>query len=251
MPVRSLPRRFCLGLLALAFPAMSSAQTAEEEEFTKEFVWGININTNAGFLGGGMVKWTRPYKENLNRFLQIEAVEVKHPKEFRYVNDNTQNVFVLGKSNYLYVIRPQAGLEKILFRKGTDQGVQISAVGAAGLAIGLLKPYFIHYDYTPGTQPPQTDVRTEQYDPTIHGQVQNILGGAGFATNFNEAKIKPGFNARVGLTFEYGQFKERVTGIEVGTQFEQYFEELILVPESENKSSYMSVYLTLYYGKRK
>jgi hypothetical protein len=235
--------------LAFAGIATATAQKAEEEDvFIGEWVFGVNANTNGGMIGGVMAKRSTIYDDKYSHFLQLEIVEVKHPKEWRYINEATQSTFVLGKSNYLFVLRPEFGIERTLFKKAPDQGIHVNLIGAAGPSVGILKPYLIYYDYSGG---PQTDVRIEQYSPQQHRDPNDILGNAGFATNFSDSKVKPGFHIRTGVSFEYGQFRDNVAGIEVGFMYEQYMKELILVPEARNHSSYRSAYITLYFGWRR
>ncbi|RYZ83394.1 MAG: hypothetical protein EOO68_33030 [Moraxellaceae bacterium] len=250
MPIRPVYFSFFLSafLLFLATGFSPVLAQEEEEEYTGEFILGLNLNSNGGLLGGVMAKRSKIYNEKTSHFLQLEIVEVKHPKEWRYINEETQSVFVLGKSNYLFVIRPQVGFERNLFRKASDQGIHVNFIGAAGPSLGILKPYLIYYDYSNGLG---NDVRIEQYDPMLHNKPNNILGNAGFATNFSDSKIEPGFAIRAGLSFEYSQFRDKVAGIEVGLMYEQFLNKLNIMPEARKSSSYQSAYMTIYIGWRK
>ncbi len=235
--------------LFLAFAGLQPVQAQTgEADFVGELVFGLTTNSNSGLLGGVMAKYSTVYDDKTSYFLQLEMVEVKHPKEWRYINEETQSIFVLGKSNYLFAIRPMVGVERVLFRKAPDQGIHVNLIGAIGPTLGILKPYLIYYDYTGGLR---NDVRIEQYDPNKHNDPNNILGNAGFATNFSDSKIDPGFNIRTGLTFEYGQFREVAAGIEVGFMYEQFLNKLAIMPEARKSSSYRSVYITLYGGWRR
>jgi hypothetical protein len=68
-----------------------------------------------------------------------------------------------------------------------------------------------------------------------------------------EANMNIGAHLRTGLSFEYGRYREDVTGVEVGFLLEAYPNELkiIGVPRTKNNSLFTSAYLTLYYGRRK
>ncbi|WP_245590616.1 hypothetical protein [Adhaeribacter aquaticus] len=230
-----------------------SAQRQEEEPYKREFNYGINFNTNAGLIGGGMVKSSRYLGGNWSKFWALEIVEVKSPKENRVFSIQTGNSFILGKSNYLYVLRPQYGREFIFFRKAPESGVQVNGILAGGPSIGLLVPYYVSYDYAgpAGGRPGQSRVRTEQYDPGKHTSPEYIRGSSGFLTGMQEANPNIGAHIKSGISFEYGRYREDVTGVEVGFLLEAYPNKMVLVPQAKNASFFTSAYLTLYYGRRK
>jgi hypothetical protein len=216
----------------------------------KEFVYGINFNTNGGLIGGGTIKSSRYLRDSWFRFWALEVVEVKHPKENPLYSSGTGNRFIYGKSNYLFVIRPEIGREYVFFRKAPESGVQVNGIVAAGPSIGLLAPYYIIYDYTVGQGP--EDYRVEAYNPDTHVDYENrIRGSAAFFTGLGESKIRPGVHVRGGVNFEYGRYREDVTGVEVGFVLEAFTNKMVIIPRAENSQFFPSFYLTLYYGRRK
>ena len=130
--------------LALIIPMLTSAQLFEGEEYkyTSEWIWGINKNTNGGLIGGLMLRYSRTRGNEFYETFGLELSNVKHPSEVRFVGQ-TGAGFTYGKSHHLYAIRLQYGREKLLFRKANQQGVQISAMAAAGPTIGLEAPYYL------------------------------------------------------------------------------------------------------------
>ncbi|MCR9083362.1 MAG: hypothetical protein NXH89_13140, partial [Cyclobacteriaceae bacterium] len=129
-------------ILALFFVASFSEVLAQREdagnyEYDKEFIFGLNKNTNGGLIGGLMFKVGTRISDEQFSFFAVELANVKNPKEVRY-NTVLGNSYIFGKSNYLYSIRPQYGREVILFRKAPNQGVQVSALAAVGPSIGLI-----------------------------------------------------------------------------------------------------------------
>lgn len=241
-------------LLATVSTAWAQQQQQDEESYRREFNYGINFNSNGGLIGGGMIKASQYLRPNWYKFWALEIVEVKHPKEKgnRYFSE-TGNSFILGKSNYLYALRPHYGREYIFFRKAPESGVQVNGIFAGGPTIGLLVPYLIIYDYSPSIGRPsnQTDYRTEQYDPVKHDSNERIRGNANFLSGLGQTNVNVGLHAKAGLSFEYGRYREDVTGVEVGFLVEAYPKKMILVPRATNASLFSSVYLVLYYGRRK
>ena len=244
---------FCAILVSVS---TAWAQQQDEEAYRREFNYGINFNSNGGLIGGGMIKASQYLKPNWSKFWGLEIVEVKHPKEKgnRVFSQDTGNSFIFGKSNYLYALRPHYGREYVFFRKAPESGVQVNGIFAGGPTIGLLVPYYIVYDYSANTGPRpggQTDYRTEQYDPIKHDSNERIRGNAGFLSGFGQTNFNVGLHAKGGLSFEYGRYREDVTGVEVGFLLEAYPKEIVLVPKANNSSLFTSVYLILYYGRRK
>jgi hypothetical protein len=248
---------FVLGvLLAFALPPAFGQQ--EDDSYQRELSYGINFNTNSRLIGGVMIKSTHRIRDKWYQFGAVEAVEVQHPKEQTVFNQETGGTFIRGKSNYLFSVRPQYGREYVLFKKAPESGVQVNALFAAGPSLGLLVPYLIDYNYgdpkspnSPTTPPhPALGVVTEQYSNRIHKE-EHILGKAGVFRGFNQADITIGGHLKGAVSFEYGRYREGVTGVETGVVVELYPSRPSILPEAKNNVTYTSLYLTLYYGRRK
>lgn len=248
-------KRRLLFIYFLLLGTTAWAQQQDEDAYRREFNYGINFNSNGGLIGGGMIKASQYLRPNWSKFWALEIVEVKHPKEKgnRVFSQETGNSFIYGKSNYLYAIRPEYGREYVFFRKAPESGVQVNGIFAGGPTIGLMVPYLIIYDYSTGGGRPggQSDYRTQQYDPDRHSSNERIRGNAGFLSGFGQTNFNLGLHAKGGLSFEYGRYREDVTGVEVGFLLEAYPKKMILVPRATNTALFSSVYLVLYYGRRK
>lgn len=231
----------------IALPAF--AQSKEEESFENELSYGLNMNSNGGLIGGAFVRSAFTMDHNMLQFGALEVVEVKHPREQRFYSGETGDSFIRGKQNYLFVVRPQYGRELVLFRKAAESGVQVNAIGAVGPSLGFLVPYYVRYNY--GQLGSPNDVRTEHYDPRTHTSIERIQGSGGVFTGLGEANLNIGAHLKGGLSFEYGRYSESIAGIEVGVLVELYTKKLIIIPESKNNNRFTSVYLNIYYGRRK
>jgi hypothetical protein len=233
-------------LILLSVVFLAQAQPDADDTYTSEFTYGVSLNTNAGLPGGFIFKKAVFIKDRWYHNFFLEIVNVKHPKEFRPVaNTNfTGSTYVYDKINNFYVIRPQYGREYILFRKAPDEGVQIDVMLAGGLSIGLLKPYYIQYDYG------NSNVVIERYDYQKHSQ-QYIVGSAGFWYGVNEITVRPGANIKAGLSFEFGAFRSSVTGFDIGFMVDAYPKTIPILARPENRSVFTSAYFTLFFGSRK
>lgn len=244
-------RRLILISCFSIFALVGHAQSSGHYDYTKEFIWGINKNTNGGLIGGFVMKFSSALTETQFRTIGFEIMNVKHDKEHRR-NSASGNPFIYGKSNYLYAIRAQYGRDFILFRKAPQQGVQINASIAAGPTIGIVAPYYVKVGDSRTAVPFGYDPKTvgAGKTPTLYSY-QSITGTGHLFQGLGESSIKPGINAKASLTFEMGSFKSNVTGFEIGTLIEAYAGEVELMPAEDNKAVYLSAFITLFYGHRK
>lgn len=241
-------RKALLFFVLLAYSFLGTAQELDADFYDREFVWGINKNTAGGLIGGFMIRSGKKISDRQYQSFGVELVNVKHPLEIRRNSRLTGNLFIYGKSNYLYAIRAQYGRELILFRKAPQQGVEVKAVGAIGPSIGVLAPYYIDYNVDQNT--PSINTRKEQYDPAKH-RYERIMGTGHIFQGIQESKIKLGANVKAALSFELGTLKTNVTGFEVGFLLDAYTEEIILMPTADNTAIFPTAFITLFYGRRR
>lgn len=237
----------CIGLVTLllfSFSPFSTAQIKQEYDYSSEVIWGINKNTNGGLIGGFILKYGREINNGFFETFGVELSNVKHPKEQRTQTANG-STFIWGKQNYLYAIRFQYGREKILFKKAPQQGVQINAHLSVGPTVGLVTPYYISVALGP------FESRSVPFDPVIHQNQRNIIGTGRLFQGLGESDIKIGANLKSALIFEFGTFKRNVTGFEVGFMLEGFTEEIIIVPQADNRAIFPSAFITLFYGSRR
>lgn len=228
----------------IASTAFAQREDAGNYDYDKEYLFGLNKNTNGGLIGGFVFKVGTRITDDQFSFFAVELSNVKNPKEVRY-NTVLGNSYIFGKSNYLYAIRPQYGREVILFKKAPNQGVQVSALAAVGPSIGLIAPYYIEYAIN------RLESVREQYDPEVHGVRYNILGTGRLFEGIGQSQLAVGANLKAAMNFEFGVFKSNVTGLELGYMIEGYSKEIPLIPTAENKQLFQSAYFTFYYGFRK
>lgn len=237
---------FILTVVSLSLCSLKTyAQDRDLYEYSREFSWGISKNTNSGLIAGLAGKFSRKIGDNHFQTFGLEIVNVKHPKELRRVSRISGNTFILGKTNYLFSVRPEYGREWIVFKKAPQQGVQVNAILAGGPTIGVVMPYFIQYAVSAS--------RTEivAYDPNIYTETSRIIGSGPFLRGIGESNIQIGANIKASLAFEFGTFKNDVTGFEAGFQMEAFPNKIELVPSAINRRLYPSAFIMLFYGYRK
>ena len=218
---------------------MAIGQSDGNYDYTKEFTWGINKNTNGGLIGGAVMKFSRALNDQQFRTIGFEIINVKHPKELKRPS-HTGGQFQYGKSNHLFALRGQYGRDFILFKKAPQSGVQINASITAGPTLGIVAPYYVVLGST-GKAEPYTDPST----------IDQIQGSGSILDGLSSASILPGLNAKTSISFEMGAFKSNVTGFELGLLMEAYPKEVELMLDHDNRAVYFSAFITLFYGNRK
>ncbi|MDX1314667.1 MAG: hypothetical protein R3356_04125 [Eudoraea sp.] len=209
-------------------------------DYTSEAIWGINKNSASGLIGGFIFRFSKSIKPNHYRTIGVELINFKHPAETKKIALSTGSYFVVGKTNHLFAIRGQYGRDLILFKKASQQGVQITATGSVGPSIGLEAPYYIEY----------SQLSREPYDPRIH-LIENISGSGFMFQGLFQSNLVMGLNLRAGLSFEFGTFKSNVSGFELGVLVDAYSRRIEIIPEADNYAIWPTAYITLFYGSRK
>ena len=235
---------------SLAAAQQTPTQIIDDENFTHEMTIGINTNTNSALIGGFAFKYGRKINKKQNLAIGIELVNVKSHKEQKFASVSTGNSFIPGKMNYLYSLRTQIGKEYLLFGKYPEEGIRLSAIFMGGITWGIVKPYYIEYDYTQPNGYP--DYRIVAYEgPTVHSS-QNILGKGGFFHGFDKLKLNMGLNAKSSLNFEFGKgdLLETVSGVEIGFNIEYFPKEVQVFAVEDNPNIYTSLFMIFYLGTR-
>ena len=211
-------------------------------EYGTEMLWGITKATNSGQIGGFMFKYSKKLKDDHYHGAIVEIVNVKHPAEVRYYSQ-AGNPFIWGKQHYNYSLRLSYVRDIVIFKKASQQGVQVNAFAALGPTLGFEAPYYVEVIDGKNT------IKVP-YDPNQY-EWNEIIGTGNILQGVFESAIVPGINTKAGLSFEFGTFKSNVVGIEVGFQCDFFTRKIIIMPTTENFSRFPSAYLTLYYGSRR
>ena len=223
------------------------AQDDNVYEYNQEYIWGVSKNSNSGLIGGVAGKYSRQISEGKFQSFGLEIVNVKNPKELRRSSNTTGNSYLFGKTNYLFSVRPQYGREWVVFKKAPQQGVQVNFIVAGGPTLGILTPYYVQYG---------RDRRVEVIparDIANQGNTGSVVGSGPFLRGIREGEVnlKIGANIKTALAFEFGTFKNDVTGFEVGFQFEAFPEAIEIAQVAESQRFYPSAFIMLFYGSRR
>jgi hypothetical protein len=231
--------------IILIIPEITMAQS-DELSYNEEFTYGINFNTNGGLIGGANFKWAKAVGTKQYRSIGLEIVNVKHPKEYRFRSPETGNSFLGNKSHYLFALRPFYGREFTIFRKAAEEGVFINLIVAGGPSIGMRKQYFVLYQDYPG-------IRDSPYSSvpyTENVQIAYIGGVGSFSDGLNQMSYSAGVHLKFALSFEFGQIKNSVAGLEAGFLIEKFTRKQKIYMDDNSQSLFTSAFLTLYFGRK-
>ncbi len=159
------------------------------------------------------------------------------------------NPYVFGKINNFYQLTLGLGQQRILGQKGNKNGVSVSAVANGGLAIGLLRPYYLEVKDPMGG--PNKTIKYSETDKALFLDQASIVGGGGLGKGWGEMKIQPGAFAKAALRFDYGRFNELVSGIEIGLSADFYGSKIRILADQKEKNLFMQGYIAVLFGKRK
>lgn len=227
-------------IVCLIFSVVTLSAQDFEEDYGKEFTWGINKNTNSGVIAGLTFKLGRYLKEDVYSSYGLEIVNVRHPNEFKRPAPSSGTLYIWGKENFLYSIRLQYGRETIRYRKAPQQGVQISTIVSGGPTLGIVSPYYLLYEGS-----------YQKYEDIKDNISINAVQGAGkLFQGVPESKLVPGVNAKAGLIFEFGTFRDNVAGLELGVSAELFPKQIIIIPAQKNRALFTALYVNMFWGNR-
>lgn len=199
-------------------------------------------------LGWGMgMRYGQQKTVKRDLIYEFDFVKMRHPKEVKIANPNFTRPpsYVYGKQNDLFVFRLGAGFENQLFRKGEKSGVELRYHLSAGASNAVMKPVYLLI--LPGAfavQPIPT-----KYNPEEHFN-EDIFGLADFSYGLDELGFRPGGYTKAGFIFEWGDFEEDIRTVEVGATLDVYAGRLPLMAFIQNKSTFVSFYIAMSFGKR-
>ncbi|MBO0932572.1 hypothetical protein [Fibrella aquatilis] len=238
-------------------PPKATAEASEDDEYQTVTTFGITTNTNAGLLGGLVFRQSRRMDTDLfgkpqYRYLSLEVVNVRSPREYSPQNNFGGSSITPGKENYLFVVRPQYGRELALFRRNADEGISVNAIFAVGPSLGIIKPYYV--EVSSGNTTRQVPYAQ------AYSSAENIVGSGSFFKGLGESTLTVGIHAKAALSFELSAFRNNTTGVEIGFLAEMFPKTIIIIPnldptaggrEVGNRNFFTSGYVTLFFGSKK
>ncbi|GAB2593799.1 hypothetical protein [Spirosoma areae] len=233
---------------------------SEDDVYKTVTTFGLTTNTSSGIIGGFVFRQSKLLPTTLfgmqqARYLSLEVVNVKHPKEIQSSINSIGSRYIEGKENYLFVVRPQYGREVKLFQRNSDEGIAVSGILAAGPSLGIIKPYYLEVSYGNQTR----TVPASQVNGFATATGETVTGAGSFFQGFGQSKLTVGLNIKAALSFELSAFRSNTTGVEIGFLTEIFPSRIVIIPgtdpngsrEDGNRSFFTSGYISLFFGSKK
>ena len=216
--------------------------------YSKQNIFGVQFRTNGYGVFYELGKMSTNRRTNIYR---IDITEIKHQKEEKIPSGggfSFGNPFIYGKQNNFYQATLGFGQQYMLGQKGNKNGVAVSAIFNGGLALGLLRPYYLEVEDPNGGENRIIKYSVEDSSLFLGPTIQ---GGGGLGKGWNEIKIKPGAFVKSALRFDYGRFNEVVSGIEAGLSLEFYGSKIPIMIDQKQRQLFFQGYIALLFGRRK
>lgn len=214
----------------------------DERNYTEALVYGINFNTRAGLIGGGMLHLSRAKGNRQFEGIYLELVNIKDSKEYK-VRTIDNKAFIPYKTHYLFSFRPAYVRELVLFRKAAEEGIFVNFLAGLGPSIGIRKKYYVYYDETGNG-----DWVSRPYEPGM--DLTAISQNGPFSDGLGDMSYSLGIHGRLALNLEFGQLKSSVAGLEVGILAEKFASNQQMMAFKPSDSFFSSAYVTLYFGRK-
>ncbi|HZF64872.1 MAG TPA: hypothetical protein VEZ55_10315 [Chitinophagaceae bacterium] len=222
----------------------------QEEEgvlvYQKQTSFGVQLRTNGygAFIEKG--KMISPRYTNLYSF---EISEIFHPKEEK-IPSNNQNYFggsyKYGKINNFFQAKFGFGQQYIFGQKGNKNGVAVLGIYQGGLALGLLKPYYLDVD---DNNMQRTIKYSEQDSDAFLNSV--VIGSAGPGKGWSEVKIRPGAFVKTALRFDFDNYNESIKALEVGISVDAYAQKIQQMVFAKQNQIFFQGHIAIVFGGRK
>ena len=182
------------------------------------------------------------------RLFEIEALNLKHPKEMKVSNsaDNSKR-FIYGKLNTVFLLRAGVGYQTTIFKRADKKSVEIRTAYFLGGNLSFAKPnYVLVYRENASGSKYQESVK---YDPAVY-TIDSISGKGPFIDGISQTKIYPGVYAKVNMSFEYAPYSNLVRAIEVGAIFDYYPKALPIMANNPAENFVVTLYVGFVFGKK-
>lgn len=238
--------------------AQSIEKTSDDQlgtRLVKDGSFGFRLNTNGWSLFG---TYSKVVSADKYRFYQVELTELRHPKEVRQSSEllstripQSPRPFVYGKQNNFFALNFSVGNRVIIGEKAVRSGVEVNFIYQGGPTLGLTKPYYLDVfrDGSDLFNPVETIKYTEERRDDFL-DLSNIYGASGFTRGLGELRFYPGVHGKAGLHFDWANYSEFVTALEVGLAANVFLRNVPIMIDTVNRPYFIYLFLGIQFGKK-
>ncbi|MGB1102617.1 MAG: hypothetical protein ACPG21_03225 [Crocinitomicaceae bacterium] len=210
----------------------------------RDFIAGLNFNTNAGSTGWGVAfEYAIQKNYKYRNTYGFTLTNIRHPKEFKIYSNLSSRGYFYGKMNSLVCFRPTYGGKRTLFRSERENGIEVTAKWSLGPSFGLVKPVYVRIDVGNTTL-------EQRYDPSVHNK-ENITARASWGKGFGESTVEIGAFAKAGVDFNFSNTKNKISGGELGIMADYFATNpVLLLDQNDPQRYFVSLYLQFNLGQK-
>ncbi len=134
-------------------------------------------------------------------------------------------------------------MRKLIAGKPDPGSVSIHWANSGGLALGLLKPYYLNTVSDPGA----IKYKDNEVDFLNQGAIE---GSAGFMKGINEITFIPGLHFKSALHFDFSTNRKNVIGVEAGFDAEYYSTAVQLMANESATNYFFNLFVAAQFGRR-
>ncbi|AWL08879.1 hypothetical protein HME7025_01015 [Aquirufa nivalisilvae] len=237
--------------------ASNSAKTPNSNAGTSSFVergtWaiGLTTTTNSGIFGGFNLR--KSWNKNPSRqpIIGLDIVNLKDYREFTSPFSYNGRSYIEGKLNNLLIVRPEFGMQWMLFKKSSEGGAALKGILATGPSLGIKIPYYVDVSYLDPNSG-RTIIKSIPYTETMANSPTGrsvIVGEGGYFAGSGDSKMVPGWHLKSGFDIELNTIKRNYLSLEVGFIVDVFQNPVEILNQTSPRSVYTTGYLTFFFGR--
>lgn len=253
---------FLLIALTALVPTISFGQSLEKSGddrygllYEEDLSFGARLNTNGWSIFGTYGKVVSASKY---RFYQVELTELRHPKEVKQSSEffdprilSSPKPFIYGKQNSFFALNFSVGRRVIIGEKAERSGVEVNWIYQGGPTLGLAKPYYLEILQDGNDRFRLTEsIAYSEENRADFLDISNIYGSSGFTKGLGELRFYPGVHGKTGLNFDWANYSEFVTALEVGLAANLFLRSVPIMVDAPNRPYFIYLYLGIQFGKK-
>ncbi len=220
----------------------------QDYQYKHEASAGARLQSN-GFTVYGEYGWIKDL--NRTRLLQVEyTYYIDYHQQKRQVDPTLSGPdYIYGLQNHFHTIRINYGIKRTIADKADKNGVRLSLIAFGGVALGLLKPYYLNLTDTLGS----STIKPERYSSANADRFLSpayIAGSAPLRYGLDQIQPVVGLHGKIGLNFDWGKKDQFVKAIEAGAMLDVYYERLPIMINKSNHFYQLALYVAFHLGKR-
>jgi hypothetical protein len=227
-------------------PVFAQGELNEQQKifFRNERSFAFLLNSD-GY--GGSYREAKRIDFLNKRFFEIEAGNLKHPREYRMSNPlyQTPGTFKYGKINGAIYLRGSIGRQHELYKKADLGGVAVRYFYSGGPTFAFYKP--IYYKILYPVSYNEYTIKEEKLD-VINHPPYDIYSKAPWVKGLGETRVIPGLFVKGGINFEYSKEEKVIHAIEAGFTLSGYLREIPIMATEDNNAVLFSLFISYRFG---